>query len=253
MASPPGGASGSGGRKRPFISEVTGMPQKRGFRQRAHANPMNDADFGQPLAPARVDWSELYPVLAAGPGAGPGAGGYAGDGKVRFVDVGCGYGGLLIELGRCFPDTLSLGMEIRDKVSEYVRERIVSLRKLAVDDAPRGGGGGAARAPHYQNVAVVRTNTMKYLINYFEKGQLEKLFFCFADPHFKRKNHRRCARRRAPSRAGSGGRAAARGPGLLTPGIACAPLAAGASSTPRSWTSTPSCSRTAAGCTPSRT
>jgi tRNA G46 methylase TrmB len=38
---------------------------------------------------------------------------------------------------------------------------------------------------------VLRTNAMKYLPNYFEKGQLEKMFFLFPDPHFKEKNHRR--------------------------------------------------------------
>ena len=32
---------------------------------------------------------------------------------------------------------------------------------------------------------------MRYLPNYFRKHQLEKMFFCFPDPHFKVKNHRR--------------------------------------------------------------
>mmetsp|Transcript_12141 Transcript_12141/g.18335 ORF Transcript_12141/g.18335 Transcript_12141/m.18335 type:complete len:143 (+) Transcript_12141:246-674(+) len=32
---------------------------------------------------------------------------------------------------------------------------------------------------------------MRYLPNYFNKGQIEKIFFCFPDPHFKAKNHRR--------------------------------------------------------------
>eukprot|EP01126_Amoeba_proteus_P053831 TRINITY_DN6580_c0_g2_i3.p1 TRINITY_DN6580_c0_g2~~TRINITY_DN6580_c0_g2_i3.p1 ORF type:complete len:127 (-),score=22.99 TRINITY_DN6580_c0_g2_i3:77-457(-) len=35
------------------------------------------------------------------------------------------------------------------------------------------------------------TNAMKYLPNYFYKGQLEKLFFLFPDPHFKKSNYRR--------------------------------------------------------------
>ena len=35
---------------------------------------------------------------------------------VRFVDVGCGFGGLLIRLSPLFPDTLMLGLELRDKV-----------------------------------------------------------------------------------------------------------------------------------------
>jgi tRNA (guanine-N7-)-methyltransferase len=32
---------------------------------------------------------------------------------------------------------------------------------------------------------------MRYLPNFIHKGQLEKIFFCFPDPHFKAKNHRR--------------------------------------------------------------
>lgn len=38
---------------------------------------------------------------------------------------------------------------------------------------------------HFQNAAVLRTNSMRYLPNYFRRGQLTKLFFCFPDPHFK--------------------------------------------------------------------
>jgi len=37
----------------------------------------------------------------------------------------------------------------------------------------------------------MRTNAMKYLPNFFEKNQLEAMFFCFPDPHFKAKNWRR--------------------------------------------------------------
>lgn len=37
----------------------------------------------------------------------------------------------------------------------------------------------------------MRTNSMKFLPNYFARAALDKLFFCFPDPHFKRKNHPR--------------------------------------------------------------
>ncbi|KAJ7567291.1 hypothetical protein O6H91_02G141200 [Diphasiastrum complanatum] len=97
--------------------------------------------------------------------------------KVRFADVGCGFGGLLVKLSVMFPETLMLGMELRDKVTEYVKERIAALR--------------IANPGQYQNISVIRTNSMKYLPNYFEKGQLQKMFFLFPDPHFKEKNHRR--------------------------------------------------------------
>ena len=36
--------------------------------------------------------------------------------EVKFVDVGCGFGGLLVKLAPLYPDTLMLGMELRDKV-----------------------------------------------------------------------------------------------------------------------------------------
>lgn len=97
--------------------------------------------------------------------------------KIRFADIGCGFGGLLVKLSTMFPSKLMIGMELRDKVSEYVKERILALRK--------------AHPGQYQNISVVRTNSMKFLPNYFEKGELEKMFFLFPDPHFKEKNHRR--------------------------------------------------------------
>lgn len=61
-----------------------------------------------------------------------------------------------------FPDTLMIGMEIRVKVSDYVNDRIVALRSQTPGQ--------------YQNVAVLRTNAMKYLPNFFYKGQV--CFFC---------------------------------------------------------------------------
>ena len=43
----------------------------------------------------------------------------------------------------------------------------------------------------YDNISVVRTNSMRHLCQYFPKGSLEKIFICFPDPHFKVKNKRR--------------------------------------------------------------
>ena len=54
-----------------------------------------------------------------------------------------------------------LGMEIRVKVSDFVIDRILSLRETK-KDVPGG----------YQNVACIRTNAMKYMPNFFEKGQV---------------------------------------------------------------------------------
>lgn len=115
-----------------------------------------------------MDWTTLYPQKPL-------------DRKVEFADVGCGYGGLLVALAPLFPETYMLGMEIRTKVSEYVQRRIEALRANASDPS----------APaHYQNIAVLRSNAMKFLPNMFEKAQLSKMFFLFPDPHFKRKKHK---------------------------------------------------------------
>ncbi|KAB2619243.1 tRNA (guanine-N(7)-)-methyltransferase-like [Pyrus ussuriensis x Pyrus communis] len=137
----------------PTFSKSTALPRKRFYRARAHINPLSDSHF-QYLSP-RFDSCK----------------------KTQFADIGCGFGGLLISLSTLFPETLMIGMELRDKVTEYVKERILASR--------------VTNPGQYQNISVVRTNSMKYIPNYFEKGQLSKTFFLFPDPHFKEKNHRR--------------------------------------------------------------
>uniref|UniRef100_A0A3Q4A8E8 tRNA (guanine-N(7)-)-methyltransferase n=1 Tax=Mola mola TaxID=94237 RepID=A0A3Q4A8E8_MOLML len=146
------------------------MPQKKYYRQRAHSNPMAHHTFDYPVCPQEMDWSELYPDLFPGDPSEKDAP------RVEFADIGCGYGGLLVELSPLFPDKLMLGLEIRVKVSDYVRDRIQSLR--------------ASEAGSYQNIACIRSNAMKYLPNFFSKGQLSKMFFLFPDPHFKKTKHK---------------------------------------------------------------
>ncbi|MXQ93884.1 hypothetical protein E5288_WYG008120 [Bos mutus] len=158
------------------------QPQKRYYRQRAHSNPMADHTLRYPVKPEDMDWSELYPEFFA-----PLPQNQSHDdpkdkkekraqAQVEFADIGCGYGGLLVELSPLFPDTLILGLEIRVKVSDYVQDRIRALRA-----APGGG---------FQNIACLRSNAMKHLPNFFHKGQLTKMFFLFPDPHFKRTKHK---------------------------------------------------------------
>lgn len=91
--------------------------------------------------------------------------------------MGCGYGGLLFGLAPLFPDKLILGMEIRDKLVNFVSEKIRGYR--------------IQNHGQYDHISVVRTNTMRHLCQYFPKGSLEKIFICFPDPHFKAKNYRR--------------------------------------------------------------
>jgi tRNA (guanine-N7-)-methyltransferase len=125
-------------------------------------SPSNPQELYQDKCEDNQTWTELYPTR--------------GDKKVEFADIGCGYGGFLVSLGETFADKLSIGLEIRVKVSDYVMDRIETLRIL--------------HPGKYQNIACLRTNSMKYLVNYFEKGQLSKMFFLYPDPHFKRSKHK---------------------------------------------------------------
>lgn len=126
-------------------------PRKKYFRSRAHCNPLSNND------------SVSYPVK-------PSVVDWSSlGGPPDFLDVGCGFGGLAVALGALSPKR-TLALEIRPKVCEFVRQRIASLE--------------------LENVACMRYNAM-HLPHLIAKGTLEKIFFCFPDPHFKTKNHRR--------------------------------------------------------------
>ncbi|EUD67121.1 tRNA (guanine-N7-)-methyltransferase [Plasmodium inui San Antonio 1] len=194
------------------------VPCKKFYRQRAHCNPLSDSYIRYPVNCSYVNWRVHYPHLPSQGGDSQvetissvetkhptsveaegltdgdppilqlntnkypidysqGTPKYAAHAEVTILDIGCGYGGLLFELSKIFPDKLILGMEIRDKITNYVGEKIHSYRK----NYP----------PHYKNISVIRTNAMKFLPNYIKKNQIEKLFFCFPDPHFKKQNWRR--------------------------------------------------------------
>jgi len=145
--------------------EALPLPQKRYYRQRAHSNPIADHCFDYPLTPESVDWSKYYPNINS-----------ESNQSVEFADIGCGYGGLLIELSQMFPKVLMLGIEIRVKVCDFVCDRIKALRQQ--------------NSGKYDNIYCVRSNAMKYLPNYFRKSQLTKMFFLFPDPHFKKQKHK---------------------------------------------------------------
>lgn len=72
------------------------LPQKRHYRQRAHSNPIADHCMDYPVTPDDIDWKLFYPI-------------YNQTKQVEFLDIGCGYGGLLIELSTLFPESLMLG------------------------------------------------------------------------------------------------------------------------------------------------
>ena len=77
---------------------------------------------------------------------------------MSIIDVGCGYGGLLFALAPLFPKKLILGMEIRDKLVNFVAQKIKGHRIKTPDQ--------------YSHISVVRTNTMRHLGQYFPKQSL---------------------------------------------------------------------------------
>ena len=180
------------GKKREYVA----MPKKTKYRMRAHINPLNQPQFPIPESPEWVDWSIHYPahygildnnedkIVCNTPvhplnyDNKPVVKPEHLENKVTILDIGCGYGNLLLELSKEFPEQLILGMEIRDKVTEFVVDKINALR---INSGYR----------KFTNVAAIRTNVMKCVLNYFQKGSLEKIFICFADPHFKKSNYRR--------------------------------------------------------------
>lgn len=74
-----------------------------------------------------------------------------------------------------FGNFLRTGMEIRTSVTKYVTDRIAATRQAqsllpagSVDTKPGG----------YQNVSVIKANSMKHMPNFFAKGQVcVHLFF----------------------------------------------------------------------------
>lgn len=156
------------------------LPQKKFYRQRAHSNPMADHSFDYPVSPDQMNWHRYYPKhFPSNEDLEKHDDSEELDSHnrtVEFADIGCGYGGLLVSLSPVLPDTLMLGMEIRVKVSDYVKDRIKALRNQ--------------NPGQYENIACIRTNAMKLLPNFFSKGQLKAMFFLFPDPHFKKTKHK---------------------------------------------------------------
>ncbi|KAK0640914.1 PXA domain-containing protein [Cercophora newfieldiana] len=169
---------------------VAELPRKKFYRQRAHANPFSDHNLIYPPSPDQMDWSSLYPDYVIEEDAAEQEDVPSEDQSLRPVkpkrlskdvevaDIGCGFGGLTIALAPLMPDTLILGLEIRVSVTQFVEDRIKALRAQNPD------------TQLYRNAGVLRANTMKFLPNFFKKGQLSKIFICFPDPHFKARKHK---------------------------------------------------------------
>jgi len=115
---------------------------------------------------------------------------------VTAIDVGCGFGGLTMALAEKTPEEMVLGIEIRPKVTEYVRLRIQAHRRRGLEKVESSEVPAELRmVPHlsssHHNASVLKSNAMKYLPCLVSKGSLRQLFFCFADPQFKVTTHRR--------------------------------------------------------------
>jgi tRNA (guanine-N7-)-methyltransferase len=111
-------------------------------------------------------------------------------------------------------------MEIRTSVLEYLSSRIHALRSqqqrlknkaanpssTELQDASAQPEGTESTAPapsnddeigtekifpgNFENITAIRSNTMKFLPNFFGHHQLSKIFICFPDPHFKARKHK---------------------------------------------------------------
>lgn len=114
-------------------------------------------------------------------------------------------------------------MEIRQQVLEYVQMRVAALRNQqqrargiipttpsqqapSPESTTQNLPPDAPSLPHspsssvqgdvqlvdggYNNISALRANTMKFLPNFFRRGQLSKIFICFPDPHFKARKHK---------------------------------------------------------------
>lgn len=89
-------------------------------------------------------------------------------------------------------------MELRSSVTEFVHEKIRALRTTASSSTQemtaKDSTSQIETPPHptatYQNISVLRANSMKFMPNFFTQHQLSALFFCFPDPHFKARKHK---------------------------------------------------------------
>ena len=108
------------------------MVSKKDFRCHAHTNPFRDTRLEIPEDPLTTDWSVSFKN-----GVQP-----------TFIDIGCGYGKFLIKTASLFPNENVLGLEIRDKVVEYVRQTTETI----------------------ENCSVLKTNALLFLPNYFMSG-----------------------------------------------------------------------------------
>ena len=169
------------------------LPKSVKYKTRQHVNPLSNFSYPVPKSSRFVDFSSHFPKSFEKPNWVINQGNterypanYETEQEhsktnrptVDILDVGWGYGNLLLELSVIFKDQNILGMEIREKVTDFVIDTINSKRL-------------ASNFEHYMNVSAVRTNAMKWISNYIDYNTLSKIFVCFPDPYFKRSQFKR--------------------------------------------------------------
>ena len=173
-----------------------------------------------------MDWSSHYPAFVSEDTTTDGGKTCVLAKQVTIADIGCGFGGLLIALSPLLPEELILGtlstffkslrgwaelvsnesdhlkgLEIRTTVTTYVKDRVFALRRQhqypnppqptpKIQKPTNSPLPASPPASPYQNVSAIRTNSMKFLPNFFPRASLKHIFLCFPDPHFKARKHK---------------------------------------------------------------
>ncbi|KAJ8612635.1 hypothetical protein MRB53_037371 [Persea americana] len=164
-----------------------------------------------PISPESMDWSTHYPAFVE-PKAHVESEGLKQDVKAESEEASAS---CELERSTRHPLTRDEGLEIRVSVTEFVENKIRALRQQsllptikAATDTPDGDEPAADRDTNitlplpdavvqdvtplspFQNISVLRANTMKFLPNLFHRAQLQSIFLCFPDPHFKARKHK---------------------------------------------------------------
>ncbi len=131
---------------------MTKTVSKKDYRCHAHTNAFKDSISDIPDSPDEINWKNYFKD-----GNSP-----------TFIDIGCGYGKFLMKTAEIYPNENVLGLEIRQKVYEYVEQITKEI----------------------DNCSVIRTNALLFLPNYFQPNSIKKIFVLFPDPHFKKRKQK---------------------------------------------------------------
>ncbi len=204
---------------------VVKLPKKKYYRQRAHSNPFSDHQLEYPNKPSEMDWGKLYPKYFSSETAGSSKVEIADIGcgfggllialapvfpktlilgmEIR-VQVTQYVEDRIIALRthhaqRIKQDKLTGQLKhvrLENEKENNEHENSEAEQKIKVTKANKTidneiNDEDQFDVNHdYQNISVLRGNAMKFLPNFFTKGQLSKIFFCFPDPHFKARKHK---------------------------------------------------------------